>query len=1232
MSRDRGNSLETISNTWGESTVVFFDTSPLCEDVIEYLNQRNIESIVVDSEREVYSEVGYSEVHCFVVDPANVEKVTSFVDQLRGLTDVPFLVWGNDLEVGDIRDLAQKPNVDHIPKPESRNDRVFYPGAINSLGSDTYSSLFEHQSSQGSNIDEVMVSIIRQSVFTYRLSRQVRFQLDAIESSNDGLGILDSSERFVYTNQKMADIFEFGGPESFIGNSWRMCYDAEQIEFIEAEILPAVRESGSWSGHLTARKMDGSTFDVNVSITKLSGGGFAFSIEDVSEEVKVKQELSQLYEYVDEGFVSIDDSGEIVQVNQTAIDMLDISFPEKSQNSSVDLFEFFKEGDVYEVYNEVVDTQESRVFTIHFMDGDRSFKIRMYPSEFGVSIFINDITDHMNLGERVEILNEFAERTRDGFFVVDGDSHEIIHANQTSRQWLDHDQEGIVDLSLRDALSLLRIDIADLLPESVDNIDQLLGFLDEGEMSGYKTNVDAFFQTGGSAQLRVEFANVEYEGQQYVVVVLHDISSSPEDDGVEDVQSLESVISQMLDPVVIIATDTWEVVSANDSAEDMFGRPLDQMAGIGIEEFVPDSARPEFEDDFEQIIASRGDNLRQLSSGQYVPILDSDGRVVRLELVASIFEIGSRELAQIVMRPVDDVIQHRLALGMLNEISYDLFNQDTQNGVVDTVISSVSDLPSVTGAAVYLYNQQDGVLEFTAASDSLRLPSPEMRTYAPGDSEVWGVYRSREIEVLDSSDSVSLLESDEPFHSEILASLGSHGVVCISSSAEESGQQLIYELADILSSNIEVALDRLETVLKLKQQERNLRIQKGRLEFVSQLNEQIRGLNSALVGADSKDSIRQDVCESLSQLDAFDGVWIGQMDRDERRIAPQQAAGVKDGYLTDSPLDLHGEREPHPAVRAWETSETVYHPNISTEASEHYWADLALRHEYKSCVSIPLVYDQVSHGVLVIYSVHSDTFNDHLRSVLDELGSLIAYGFHAVESRNALVSEGGKDLVFDLSDSDARLVSIAEELDTKINIRSVTPIRSSDDEYLVYCRVKGATFDMFDRASDAVFGFEVNRAVGGSQSDVFEVIVDGTFKFTRLDGLGAPLKSLTISPDGIQVILTIPDGGNRKEYMDHVEEMYPGATLHATSDSVDTETFPWLRALEDILTEKQRRTLQAAYTAGYFESPSETTGSQLAERLGVSQTTVSQRIRGAMRNLFGSMWDSPRSENEYHSK
>lgn len=69
-------------------------------------------------------------------------------------------------------------------------------------------------------------------------------------------------------------------------------------------------------------------------------------------------------------------------------------------------------------------------------------------------------------------------------------------------------------------------------------------------------------------------------------------------------------------------------------------------------------------------------------------------------------------------------------------------------------------------------------------------------------------------------------------------------------------------------------------------------------------------------------------------------------------------------------------------------------------------------------------------------------------------------------------------------------------------------------------------------------------------------------------------------------------------------------------------TLNWIRTLTEVeagkhygLTDDQRGTIRAAFAAGYFDDPRETTLEELAGEFDVSPRAVSKRMRRGLRNL-----------------
>jgi len=63
-------------------------------------------------------------------------------------------------------------------------------------------------------------------------------------------------------------------------------------------------------------------------------------------------------------------------------------------------------------------------------------------------------------------------------------------------------------------------------------------------------------------------------------------------------------------------------------------------------------------------------------------------------------------------------------------------------------------------------------------------------------------------------------------------------------------------------------------------------------------------------------------------------------------------------------------------------------------------------------------------------------------------------------------------------------------------------------------------------------------------------------------------------------------------------------------------------AIQERLTPRQHEVFSLASHSGFFESPRARTGAELADELGIAQSTFSYHLRGAQRALSGALFDA----------
>ena len=109
--------------------------------------------------------------------------------------------------------------------------------------------------------------------------------------------------------------------------------------------------------------------------------------------------------------------------------------------------------------------------------------------------------------------------------------------------------------------------------------------------------------------------------------------------------------------------------------------------------------------------------------------------------------------------------------------------------------------------------------------------------------------------------------------------------------------------------------------------------------------------------------------------------------------------------------------------------------------------------------------------------------------------------------------------------------------------------------------------------------------------------------------------------DCLFVAVTVP---NRQILRDIIEGLRArGAVVTLESILPLKDRTDGTRTLEidaDLVTEKQREAIEAAIESGYYDSPRRADLAELAERIGVSQSAVSQRLNSAESTLVRALY------------
>jgi len=128
--------------------------------------------------------------------------------------------------------------------------------------------------------------------------RRVSEQMAAIEESVDGIAILDADGFFTFMNDAYAALFGFADGAEPCGLSWRSLYSSAEIAKLEQHAFPALKRKSKWRGRTTGTRRDGTTIELEVSLSLNSSGGIVGVAREVGSRVAGERDQTLLREQI----------------------------------------------------------------------------------------------------------------------------------------------------------------------------------------------------------------------------------------------------------------------------------------------------------------------------------------------------------------------------------------------------------------------------------------------------------------------------------------------------------------------------------------------------------------------------------------------------------------------------------------------------------------------------------------------------------------------------------------------------------------------------------------------------------------------------------------------------------------------------------------------------------------------------------------------------------------------
>lgn len=150
------------------------------------------------------------------------------------------------------------------------------------------------QKETGTDQYTILANRIVNAVERARAERARQRHLQAIETSQGGISILNTDGEFIYVNQAYADLYGYDRDE-LLGEHWELLYPDEDVAELHEEVVPYLDADGYWRGETTGLRADGSTFVEDHTLAKTEQGELICTVLDASKQREQERAIKKLH-------------------------------------------------------------------------------------------------------------------------------------------------------------------------------------------------------------------------------------------------------------------------------------------------------------------------------------------------------------------------------------------------------------------------------------------------------------------------------------------------------------------------------------------------------------------------------------------------------------------------------------------------------------------------------------------------------------------------------------------------------------------------------------------------------------------------------------------------------------------------------------------------------------------------------------------------------------------------
>ena len=486
----------------------------------------------------------------------------------------------------------------------------------------------------------------------------------------------------------------------------------------------------------------------------------------------------------------------------------------------------------------------------------------------------------------------------------------------------------------------------------------------------------------------------------------------------------------------------------------------------------------------------------------------------------------------------------------------------------------------------------------------------------PGPNPIWRAYEQGDPQTFDVAQYFDTLpDTETPTNRGLAFPTGDFGVIVVSLPETGTTDDVDIDLIEVVAAHAESAFQRLHAVETYSDVTEQLATKRAEVGELTHIVDAIQSLHGRLAESDSRDTLEEMVCEKLVQNDRIDFAWIGRPKGDETNLPPSTWAGQESGYLNT--VDSGSGGELLPAQRAARDHNLCSFSDIGANAIDQGWAKKALTAGFRSVLSVPLLHDGVLYGVLSVYSSVEGAFDQTYTDLVRNVGSLLVSYSVTLDTRYADSNETYTVLEFDLADPAYPFQELAAATDSRIQFDTV--VETTETEMKLFITVLDGDPDAVRNQASSVSSITAVEWVGETTRQL-TATVKKPFLASVVGRHGARLHHAVSDSDGTTCRVKLLGHASTRPVVDSLLSEYRDISLVAQRQEPQTDVVD-VPQVQDVLTDRQFEVLQAAFYSGYYDTPKNATGEDLAAHFGISSAAVYKHLQAGQRQILEAIFE-----------